>query len=246
MKSNDIKGQVLLSAVFLILGILLATSFVSQQAQRASVPSSRKTELIGIIRDLEGEREKLKAELQKQRNQMTAFEKQAAADQGVLSSFTKRLDGVKFATGLTRVEGPGISITIGDSQSIPPNKNPNDYIVHDTDLRIIVNALWSAGAEAIVVNNERLVSTSAIRCAGTMILVNSRRLAAPYQIKAIGNSERLFSGLKQDKDASRLLNEVAKTYNLLVSIERESDLTLPAYKGSLGIEYAQVAEKSEN
>ncbi|MEW6188887.1 MAG: DUF881 domain-containing protein [Actinomycetota bacterium] len=225
--------------ICLILGFLLSTAFYAQQRTRERV-GPRKTELIEVIKSLEKERENLKRETGKLRERLRAYEKEAAAHEGILGSFTKELEELKFAAGLTAVMGPGVEVTLGDALQVPPGEDPNDYIIHDYDLRIVVNALWDGGAEAIAINNQRLVSTSAIRCAGNTILVNSMRLATPYKIRAIGNSERLYRALQENKDASKLLWDYAKSFGLIAEIKTLSHIKIPAYSGSLRVEHARA------
>ncbi|MBI4744578.1 MAG: DUF881 domain-containing protein [Actinobacteria bacterium] len=239
------KAKVSLAVVWSILGILLVTSFYAKQTTQSIPVSSRKQGLIDTIKEQEKQREELKKQLTVLRTQIASYEKKAAADKGVLSSFTKELNELKFATGIAAVKGEGVLITLADSPSVPQDKNPNDYIIHDKDVRIVVNALWAAGAEAIAVNGERIAAPSSVRCAGTTILINSTRLGSPYKIEAIGSQDKIEKGLQDDYDASRLINYYAKTYNLGVTIERKDEIKLPAYKGSLNIDYAKTVEEKD-
>ncbi len=239
---TKIRENLYLFLIWMILGILLTTSFYAQQKVKASSTDSRKKVLIATIKDLEKERNGLKSELENLRKKISEYETKAAADEGVLSTFTQKLSSLELAAGLVPVKGQGIVVTLEDSISVPPNKNPNDYIIHDTDIRSVVNALWSGGAEAISVNNQRIVSNTAIRCAGNTILINSTRLGTPYEIKAIGKNEQLLESLNKDQETKRLLGPYAKNYNLLVKVEKIDSTTIPAYKGSMIIEYARPSK----
>lgn len=90
--------------------------------------------------------------------------------------------------GLTDVTGKGIIITLKDNPNVTLESvlNPNYYIVHDNDIKMVINELKNAGAEAISVNGERIVQTTVVTCVGNVILVNDKRLSSPYEIKAIG------------------------------------------------------------
>lgn len=239
------QTKVSLTIVWSILGILLVTSFYAKQNTQSIPVSSRKQGLMDTIKEQEKQREDLKKQLTVLRTQIASYEKKAASNEGVLSSFTKELNELKFATGLAAVKGPGIRIILADSPSVPQDKNPNDYIIHDKDVRIVVNALWAADAEAIAVNGERIAAPSSVRCAGTTILINSTRLGSPYKIEAIGNQDKIEKGLQDDYDASRLMNYYAKTYNLGITIEKKDEIKLPAYKGSLNIDYAKTIEEKD-
>lgn len=221
------------------LGLLLAISFTTQERLLPHPPMGRKKELIKTVRDLEKERQLLKNQLVKTRYRTVALEKKAATSQGLLTSFSSQIDQAELAAGLKKVKGPGVVVLLADSPTVPMNKEPANYIVHDYDLRVAVNALWSGGAEAISINGQRLISNSSIRCVGTTILVNSVRLASPYEIKAIGKPEDLDKALKTNSDASQVVAAGPQLYGLVVSITQERSLVVSAYAGSLGINYAR-------
>jgi uncharacterized protein YlxW (UPF0749 family) len=225
------------------LGPLLSTSFNTHRRFRQTTNAPRKKELIEIVKELERDRDDLKNQLKSLNNGISKFEKKAASEEGVLASFTKELDSLKLAAGFLPVRGPGVEVTLGDSPQIPVGRDPTNYIIHDYDLRVVVNALWAGGAEAISINGQRLISTSSIRCAGNTILVNYTRLASPYKIQAIGNSRRLIKSLDENNEAKPLLKGYAKALALMINIEKVSKLKLPAYTGSVGVEYARAVEK---
>jgi len=237
------KGHVSLAFVLLILGILLSTSFNTHRHLRRSTTELRKKGLIEVVKDLENDRNVLKDQLQDLSTDINKFEEKAAAEEGVLASFTGELKSQKLAAGFLPVVGPGVAVTLGDSPQIPAGKDPSNYIIHDYDLRVVVNALWAGGAEAIAINNQRLISTSSIRCAGNTILVNYTRLASPYKVKAIGSPEKLIESLNQNYEVKPLLKGYAKALALSIETREVSKHKLPAYNGSIGVEYAQAIEK---
>ena len=237
------KGHISLAFVLVILGLLLSTSFNTHQQLGKNTTDLRKKGLIEVVKDLENDRGILKDQLQVLNGRIGKFEKKAASEEGVLASFTRELESQKLAAGFWPVTGPGVEVTLGDSPQIPTGKDPNNYIIHDYDLRVVVNALWAGGAEAISVNGQRLISTSSIRCAGNTILVNYTRLASPYKIKAIGNPSRLTKSLNQNYEVRPLLKGYAKALALRFEIKDVSNQKLPAYVGSVGIEYARATEK---
>lgn len=232
-----------LTFILIILGLLLSTSFYSRQKTIRTNPISRKNELIEVIGDLEKKRDSLKLKLDDLRKKVSSYEKRAAFNEGELKSFNADLSKLKKKAGLTTIEGKGLKVTLSDNPKVPPGKDPNNYIIHDYDLRAVVNALWQGEAEAIAVNNQRLTSFSAIRCVGTTILTNFVRLATPYEIKALGDPNKLEKSLKENKQVTLLLNNYAKTYGLKVSIKKVKNLEIPTYKGSLKVEYAQATSE---
>ena len=99
---------------------------------------------------------------------------------------------------LTNVKGTGVSVLIEDSlKPIQSGENPNLYVIHDEDILRIVNELRAGGAEAIAINDQRLIGTSEIRCSGPTITVNGKVFGAPFTVKAIGDPKTL-SLMKQE------------------------------------------------
>ena len=148
-------------------------------------------------------------------------------------------DGNKIL-GLSEVTGNGLIITINDNQDISLNSwfaDPNLLVVHDADLISVVNELKNAGAEAISINEQRLVTTSAIECDGNIIKVNGEKIGAPFTIKAIGLPEVLIN---VDRFGGYLDN-LRETRYLKVSIEKATDkktITIPKYTGVMKFQYA--------
>ena len=88
--------------------------------------------------------------------------------------------------GLSEVTGPGVIVTLSDSkQETNSVLNPSSLLVHDADVLSVINELKNAGAEAISINEQRLVPTSSISCGGNIIDINGEKVGAPFEIKAI-------------------------------------------------------------
>ena len=142
--------------------------------------------------------------------------------------------------GKTNLVGQGIEITLKDDpnatrESIGVFDDISDHIIHDADLRYIVNELKNAGAEAISINGQRLVSTTAITCIGNVIKVNDEKIASPFTIKAIGLSESL-SGIDRPGSYIELLREKG----IVVSIKKSDSIEIPKYTGAISSKYMRV------
>lgn len=147
----------------------------------------------------------------------------------------KEWERVSRISGLTDVVGEGIIITVNDAahdvytHEIMNNyKDAKDMVVHDMDLVCILNELKIYGCSAISINDERVVSTSEQMCAGTTVRVNKRRYVPPYEIKAIGDANKLFEGVNN----SEYVNDL-RLNNIRVSIKKESNLTVYKYKDDI-------------
>lgn len=142
--------------------------------------------------------------------------------------------------GKTNLIGQGIEMTLKDDpdatrETIGVYDDISDHIIHDADLRYIVNELKNAGAEAISINGQRLVNTTAITCIGNVIKVNDEKITSPFTIKAIGLSESL-AGL--DRPGSYI--EELRNYGIVVTIKKSSKVEIPKYTGAITSKYMKI------
>ena len=128
-------------------------------------------------------------------------------------------------------ETPESSSTVG--------VDPNQLVVHQSDLQAVVNALWAGGAEAMMVAGQRIIATSAVRCVGNTLLLNGEVFSPPFQVAAIGPYRRMNTSLNASPGV-RLFKEAASYYGLGYTVETNDALTLPAYKGPTGLAYARA------
>ena len=136
--------------------------------------------------------------------------------------------------GLTEVTGPGITITIADSDIDSTTVlNSSDLLIHDLDLLKVVNELKNAGAEAISINNQRIILTTPIICGGNIININGEKIGSPFEIKAIGSPEALAN---LDRPGGWL--NILKNSGIKVSaIKKSNSITIPKYSGVLNFKY---------
>ncbi|UOF89160.1 DUF881 domain-containing protein [Fodinisporobacter ferrooxydans] len=128
--------------------------------------------------------------------QLSQYEKQTAEGSSAMKTIQNELNEAKILSGSIPVHGPGIILTINDSQKAPEKgANIELSLTHDWDVRSVINELFTAGAEAISVNGVRIVSTSGVFCIGPVIKVNDVRLVPPFDIDAIGNPNTLATAL---------------------------------------------------
>ena len=163
----------------LFLGILLAVQIRSAAVVDSSLPDLRVTEMRAVLMETITQNQLLTREVEELREKLRRFEETAMQGEGALQLVRQELDNARMLAGLVDVKGPGLIITLTDSQGVSmPGDNPNVYIVHDEDLLKIVNVLSAAGAEAIAINDQRLLATSEIHCAGPTISINNVRVGA--------------------------------------------------------------------
>ncbi|WP_406677070.1 DUF881 domain-containing protein [Moorella sp. ACPs] len=229
--------------ISLLSGLLVAWQWRSHMATAAL--EKQDPALIDIIHSLEKEDASLENTIATLRSQIEAIQKDRSQGKGRLAQLQQEIEGLKLAAGLTPVTGPGIIVTLDDNnagaqaaqKSSPATYKPEDYIIHDKNVLYLVNELKAAGAEAIAVNGQRIVTSSDIRCVGTVILVNSTRLAPPYEVQAIGNPDVLEAAVQRSVDFSFL-----KSRDFPVKVTKSQNLILPAYKGVFPQDYVRLVK----
>jgi uncharacterized protein YlxW (UPF0749 family) len=225
-----------LTIVSLMLGVLLALGVRTQQTYTPILPTSNPRQLAIIIKDLQDTNKKLQEEIKALRNRITVYEDMLASGKGAIQTLNEQLQSLKVQMGLTGVMGPGVIVTVNDSNvRVPSPELQNFYIVHDYDLLQLVNELKSAGAEAIAINGQRLSFYSSIRCVGNVIQVNQVPIASPYKIEAIGDPDVLYSGLNLPGG----ILDYFKRVGFQVSVKKAEQIVLPPYTGMTGLRFAQ-------
>jgi hypothetical protein len=128
---------------------------------------------------------------------------------------------MRVAAGLAEMSGPGVIIKLYDAQ----NGYTASDIIHDSDVRDVVNELFAAGAKGVAVGGQRLIATSPIRCVGPVIRVNQKEISAnPVVIEAVGDPDVLASGL----DIIRFSLEFHRKFQF--EIEKRDNVILPQYR----------------
>ena len=151
-----------------------------------------------------------------------------------LNSKISRLEQV---TGLAPVTGSALEITLADAPresgtALPTNASPDDLVVHQQDVQAVVNAMWRGGATAVQVMDQRIISTSAIRCVGNTLLLQGQVYSPPFVIKAIGNTSDLQQALN-DEPGVALYREYVNRFNLGWKVSILNQTTIPAWQGSI-------------
>lgn len=218
-----IRDKNFYSIIFIcfLLGLMISVQIrTAQENVKTSTQYQRVEKLSDMLLRTEQERDELKAEIVRLKE-----------DGNLQNEFPERIN---FLAGVTAIKGPGVVVSIEDSKKIISNSdNTNLYIIHDEDILKVINELKAAGAEAISLNDQRLISISEIRCAGPTISVNNTRVAAPFVIKAIGDAKNM-------EDAIKMRGGVAETlsvWGIQVDIKKDNNIVIPAYKGATEFKY---------
>ena len=176
------------------------------------------------VKDLD----KVQEELEKER-------KSATENNSELEDAELQIKKANKILGLSEVTGPGVIITLQDSKMNPADVFDVSYLlVHDKDVLSVVNELKNAGAEAISINDQRIISTTAISCEGNVININGQKVGAPFVIKAIGLPESL-----SNLDRPRGYLDLLEDFGIGVDLQKSNNITIPKYNGKLEFTYGK-------
>ncbi|WP_433608762.1 DUF881 domain-containing protein [Prescottella agglutinans] len=227
--------------VCLVAGLLLATTReVSHGNELRAADSTRLSDLVRRaqvdVDNAAATRDQLAAEVEELQ------ENAAGTDTRVAEALTDSRE-LAAAAGLTPLSGPGIVVTLTDAPrdadgKYPAGASPDDLVVHQQDVQSVLNALWTGGAEAIAMQDQRIVNTSAPRCIGNTLLLHGRTYSPPYVVTAIGDPARLAATLANEPGI-KVFKQYAVRYGLVYTQQESGHLTVPAYTGQLHTEYAQ-------
>jgi uncharacterized protein YlxW (UPF0749 family) len=232
-RRRRVASQVLVAAVLAVAGLLAAVTYrqASAGAQgRAQVRDS-------LVADIDREQhttDTLSAQLDSLRATVDRTRDAALRATGDGQAALDQLAAAERAAAAVAVTGPGLRVTLADAPSgadaDPVGARPTaptGATVRDSDLQLVVNALWSAGAEAVSIDGQRLGPTSTIRTAGEAILVDFQPVASPYQVAAIGSADTLSKRFLADPEVQALAL-VTQSYGLRFDFAKEGHLSLPA------------------
>ena len=201
-----------LTVTCVVLGVIIGVQANTVKQQRVSTENQRLSEAIVALNQMQAERDALL-------EQNKALEKTLKE-----GSFGTEMEELLAFAGLTEVTGAGVTVTMNDS-STHSGSDMNAYLVHAEDLLSVVNELNGAGAKAVSINGQRMVGQSAITCAGSIVMVNGVRVAAPFEIKAVGDPAVLDSALHFP---GGVIDNLAP-WGIEISVRKETAVTVSAY-----------------
>jgi uncharacterized protein YlxW (UPF0749 family) len=227
------RGHALVALTLAVAGLLVTVTY-NQSAASAQGRQQVRAALIGDIERESTVADGLATQLDGLRNKVNGTrEKLLAATSGGQRALDQLATAEENAAAVP-VSGPGLLVTLANADPkaaadpVGGGAEPDPRgQVRDGDLQLVVNALWSAGAEAISINGQRLGPTTAIRFAGEAVLVDFRPVTNPYQVSAIGNPDTLSRRFLASPEVGSLA-VISKSFGLRFEFAQEDELTLPA------------------
>ena len=217
--------------VTMVLGVAL-----TQNKAQSQQNSATRVALLDRVKSSDSRVEALEKLVASAQYDLQAAEKAQLAGTSLGKAAQKKLERLRFAAGFTDVVGNGVRVSVqdgADDLTLEPGAAQPGRIL-DRDLQMIANGLWQAGASAVSINNRRLTATSAIRAAGEAILVDYRPLNPPFVIVAIAPDADALAGKFRENQAGLLLEQLARQYSVVWTLETIGQTKILAATTSLG------------
>jgi uncharacterized protein YlxW (UPF0749 family) len=222
-------------AVAALVGFLLMTARLNPLPGRVGVRAPERERMAALIRVEQGRSAELRVTADGLRRQVAGFQK--ARGEGGAGPSTE-LTTMRERMGLVAAEGPGLVVTLDDSsERQSPSGNLNDLVIHSQDVQAVANGLWAAGAEALAVNGQRVVPTSAILCVGNTLLINGTVHSPPFRFTAVGAG--LHNAFMSDPLVARFAED-ADRFKLGFKVEDKDRVGVPAYTGTSKVRFARA------
>jgi len=219
-----------------LFGLLVSVQWRTQ-AERNELTVRYNTPLLDAAKTLQNEQNALKVTLAELRAELDQIQTSASTQSDAAKDLQSRIDGLKTVAGLNERSGDGVEIILDDARGASAAKDVEKSICHNTDLTDIVNQAWRGGAEAIAINDERIVGSSSIYCVGSTIMVNGTLMSPPFKVLVIGPQNELLATY-DDPTQLRDIKQRRDIYGLGFRVSRATGLHLPPYRGALNVRFA--------
>ena len=222
--------------VMALAGLMMTTAAINSRGH--DLRPERDTDMATLVRSQASHNAALQKEAAGLRAQVEDLSK-ANQTPGATSSVISSASALAPSVGLEAVSGKALRVTLDDA---PLSENPdgvdaNMLVVHQQDIQMVVNTLWSGGAEAMTIQGQRVISTTAVKCVGNTVVLHGVAYAPPYVIEAIGDLNAMQKAL-DTSEAVRIYKEYVSAYQLGWSVERAGQVTMPAYTGAVAVSHA--------
>ena len=231
------KGKVIMIVTIGIICILLTSvmflQFKSVQViEESGVGQKRETELRTEYSTLKDKSSEMKQQLEEIQNTTKEYTDQSSDVQATMDLLKSDVDKARCDLGYTDVKGPGIILTIADGKNAA---NDKEQVITYNDLIMAINELKYAGAEAISLNDERVVNNSFVANISEYMVMNDNRISGPYTIKVIGDSKNLESVI----NIKVVIKDYLESYNKQISYTVENEVYINKYNGNVEINFGE-------
>jgi uncharacterized protein YlxW (UPF0749 family) len=221
-------------------GVLFATSATTAKGTDLRASGG---DLPGLIRSETRQNTLAGQRLGQVRSEVDRLSSQQAPGDLRVTQLSRKADSLALAAGTEAVRGSVVEVSLNDAKIVPDplpdGISLDSYVVHQQDVQAVVNALWKGGAEAMMLMDQRVISTSAVRCVGNTLILQGRVYSPPYRIRAMGDPQALQRALDESRTV-QIYREYVDALGLGYDVQTLPDLTFPAYAGSTALHYAKA------
>jgi len=224
-----------ITCLILVLAICIQIRTIEEASNVVGSSLNDNSEMKDKVLETQEDYKQIYSELEKSNKKLEKIRQIATSNSQEDELLKLELEDNDRVQGLTDVKGKGIIINLDDNREVDETEvlNISSYLVHEEDLLQIINELFNAGADAISINNQRVVSTTAILCDGNIIRVNGEIISVPITIKAIGYPESLYYALMRPQGYL----DVMQKDGVIVKVEKSDDITISKYEGVYNYDY---------
>jgi len=223
-----------------LLGIIISLQIKSVKGDYLYVPLSDISDLMLTIKAEELEITQLKDKIVNIQDKVEQYKEIRTSGGKIRESMLEELRELMLVSGSVDVDGPGVVVVLNDgTRELYEGEDPNNVIIHDGDVLNILNDLKTAGAEAISINGQRVMSFSEISCAGYTIRINGQVFGQPFIIRAIGDIKTLEAAM----NAPGTYGDFLKQIGLFMEVSTASNLSIKKYSEEFDIKNLQVVDE---
>ena len=223
----------------------------------ASASTARGTDLRGgdtkkiteLIADAQRRTRHDRAGYQRLRGQVDALSRRAGQRDARVRQAQAQGDAIAGRAGFTPLSGGGVRVTLDDATRRAAELDQrrlgataDDLVVHQQDVQAVVNSLWAGGARGLQIMDQRLVSTSAVRCVGNTLILQGVVYSPPFRITAVGDPGRLRAALDAAPEI-KIYKQYVAEFGLGYTVKTLDKVTLPAFTGNVSMTYATGPEE---
>ena len=231
------KTEIMILAIMcfiLTIGIMVQINTVKNNGTTVGLSqteSNLKTQVLRMKEKYENQYQ----ELEKAEEELEKVRQVATNNNTELLEIQDKIKKYNLIIGNTDVKGTGVMVTLKDGETAISSLDTENLIVHAENVLSVVNELKNAGAEAISINGQRVVNTTAIPCDGNVIVVNGTKISTPIVITAIGYPE-LLTTLNRPGGTLEYFTSLGKN----VEMKKYTSVKVPKYTGVMAFKYAKT------
>jgi len=234
VKNNKIIMAVIISIVCIILVAVIFAQFkVVEQTDITGIEKAREEELQLMLSSYKTKYEEMEEKLADSYSKITEYQQTINSNREATEILQKELEQTNLLVGKTNVQGEGVIVTLSDNE---------ERSIEASDLRYLINELKLAGAEAIAINNKRILNMTEIVEAGGNILINEERVVSPYVVRAIGDETYLSSALSLKTSG---FIDSYKKLGKSVEMRKERNIIIEAYNSNKNLMQFRYAKEVE-